>query len=110
MQTINKRKQSRSANEITNAIYLLAIYHFKAQALGNNLEDQSRIQFMVNHISIMILKAIVNEYSWHEINSQQERVQVGHFQCLFGSLVGHKCEPNAEWTFDGQRFLIKTVK
>lgn len=107
---IQSQKPARTAIELANAFYILAIYCYKNKISVEELQKKGQVAKLVSYIATSILRAIVNEYTWNETDSSGDRVQIGHFQCVFGSTVGHGCVPNAEWTFNGSRFSLNTTK
>ncbi|OTF83916.1 SET and MYND domain-containing protein (SMYD)-like protein, partial [Euroglyphus maynei] len=107
-QRIVRRKPLRRSVELCNAIILFMIYCYKMNVDVKQFEKKDLIE-IIEHFAISFVRTQLNEYSWQQ-KEHQERQQIASFQCLFGSHINHECEPNAEWTFDGKKFVVKTVK
>lgn len=107
-QRIVRRKPLRRSVELCNAIILFMIYCYKMNVDMQQFERKDLIE-IIEHFAISFVRTQLNEYSWQQ-KENQERQQVASFQCLFGSHINHECEPNAEWTFDGKKFVVKTIK
>lgn len=107
-QRIVRRKPWRRSVELCNAIILFMIYCYKMNIDIQQFEQKELIE-IIEHFAISIVRTQLNEYSWQQ-KEHQDRQQIASFQCLFGSHINHECDPNAEWTFDGRKFVVKTIK
>ena len=105
VQQIEDKKPNRTAHEFTSAFFLYMLYCFKFKVSVNYMDAPK----LVATLATLVQQVTSNEYNWHSVESRQ-KIRVGEFQCLFGSLVGPSCDPNTEWYFDGKRFTLKTIK
>ena len=106
---ISNRRSRRSSWEIANAIYILIVYCYKSDI--KMLPIESAIS-LIRILATEIMKVACNEYGWFEHDTQNDnnRINLGNYQCLVGSRIGHSCSPNVEWKFNGKRFEVVTIR
>lgn len=104
-----KLKTVHTSTELTNALLLLGVYVHQHKHLFDNLHKETIVP-LVKVLAASITKCVISEYGWHMVDEGGECNQVGNYQCLLGSLIGHSCEANCEWSFDGTHFHIKTKR
>ena len=116
--------------ELAGAIVLLSLYLYKKNIAPSELLLQTNPnhhhQQLVDLIRILSTDLTVvqfNQYHWNEQiiinncenNNNNNNINIkkhilAGFNCLFASCVGHSCVPNAEWIFNGQQFVLRSIK
>ena len=101
-------------NKLAHAIYLASIYWYQTKM---TTMDQQIFAQLIRCLAIEYTKAELNEYCyrmWIKDSNNPElpssEINVSYFQCLFGSRIGHSCEPNCEWRFDGSQFSLMNIR
>lgn len=109
MHRIWEKRPLRCASELVNAFMLVGLYcHRYGLESDNSFQDS--ISALLTIVSTAMTKTVLSEYGWHSLVNDSERIQVGNYQCLLGSMIAHSCEPNVEWSFDGQYFRVKALR
>ncbi|KAI2799830.1 hypothetical protein BLOT_014258 [Blomia tropicalis] len=106
---ISNRRSRRSSWEIANAIYILIVYCYKSDIKMLPIESALSL---IRILATEIMKVACNEYGWfeHDVQNDNNRINLGNYQCLVGSRIGHSCSPNVEWKFNGKRFEVVTIR
>ena len=102
---IKGRKPLRTATQLATATYLVAVYCYKS---GGADISPSDFRLLVDILATELVRVSLAEYGWNGSGTggENQRIHVGNYQCLVSSAIGHGCQPNADWNFEEQNFVL----
>lgn len=104
---LHHRSPTRTAHELTGAIFLYAMYCYKLNI--TSMDSQEQVTRLIGILAMDIAKTTLTQFNWHE-TVKKEQLQMGSFQCLIGAVIGHGCEANATWSYYNGKLCIKSTK
>lgn len=105
---LHRRSPIRTAQELTGAILLFAMYRYKLN-ITKMVDSEELVTQVIGILAMDLAKATLTQFNWHE-TLKKEQIPMGSFQCLFGGVLEHGCEPNATWSYYDGKLWIKSTK